>query len=89
MLQKLEQTQWLEEKKSLMEDKSSVTLEAIRNLINAGLIVPPTYSVEKNVAELKELEEKINAWEDKAKKVLSGKLVTMYVYRSFIYQIPI
>lgn len=70
---KLEQTQWLEEKKSLMEDKSSVTLEAIRNLINAGLIVPPTYSVEKNVAELKELEEKINAWEDKAKKVLSGK----------------
>ena len=54
-----------------------------------GLIVPPTYSVEKNVAELKELEEKINAWEDKAKKVLSGKLVTMYVYRSFIYQIPI
>lgn len=70
---KLEQSQWLEEKKSLMEEKNSVTLEAIRNLINTGLKVPPNYSVEDGIAELQEMEEKINVWEDKAKKALSGK----------------
>lgn len=75
LLQKLEQSQWLEEKKTLMEEKNSVTLEAIRNLINAGLKVPPIYSVEDGIADLQELENKINAWEDKAKKALSGKLV--------------
>lgn len=42
---KLEQSQWLEEKKVLLAEKSSVTLEAIKNLINAGLKVPDRKSV--------------------------------------------
>ncbi|KMQ88408.1 lysine-specific demethylase 5a [Lasius niger] len=73
MKQRLAQTQWLEEVKSLQDDPKAVSREEVAKLIEKGMMIPPHVSIENTLAELHALTKAIDKWEEKAKIFLHTK----------------
>ncbi|XP_076276910.1 lysine demethylase 5 isoform X1 [Lasioglossum baleicum] len=71
--QKLAQTQWLEEVKSVQEDPKSVHRDDLSKLIEKGMTIPPHLSIETTLSELQGLMNAIDKWEEKAKLYLHTK----------------
>lgn len=79
----LQQAKWLEEVRACLlldEDNidsdsshSLVTLEQLRKLIDSGVSIAPRPAVERAMAELQELLNLSEAWEEKAKAFLQSK----------------
>ncbi|XP_039265383.2 lysine-specific demethylase 5A-like [Styela clava] len=99
----LQQAKWLEEVRSclLLDDEindcdpppSLITLEQLRKLIDSGVSVSPRPAVERAMAELQELLNLSEAWEDKAKSFLEmkekGSLKTAEVITSESQNVPV
>lgn len=56
-----------------LSDHNHVTVEVLRNLLDAGVNLPSHASVEKAMAELQELLTQVERWEEKAKICLLAK----------------
>lgn len=67
-----QQAKWLEEVRTMMiidnmsDDQNVVTLDELRRLLDAGVSLAPKPTVEQAMAELQELLNASEAWEDKA-----------------------
>ena len=70
---KLERARWLEGVQQASGRPSSLTLEAMRRLIDQGVGLAPHSSVEKAMARLQELLAVSEHWEDKASGLLKAK----------------
>lgn len=69
-----EQSRWLGEvRRTLGPEGSEVTLVVLRNLMEAGCIVPQSVSVETAMAELQELLTIAERWEEKAQICLEQR----------------
>ncbi|KAK0153626.1 Lysine-specific demethylase 5B-B [Merluccius polli] len=69
---KLERARWLEGVQQASGQPSSLTLEAMRRLIDQGVGLAPHSSVEKAMAHLQELLAVSEHWEDKASSLLKA-----------------
>lgn len=75
-----EQGRWLTEVRRTLGteggERQEVTLDVLRNLMEAGCNVPQSVSVETAMAELQELLTIAERWEEKAQICLEQRLVT-------------
>uniref|UniRef100_A0A1W7RA81 [histone H3]-trimethyl-L-lysine(4) demethylase n=1 Tax=Hadrurus spadix TaxID=141984 RepID=A0A1W7RA81_9SCOR len=71
--QKLQQSRWLEEVRSSLDDPQHITLDTLRKLIDMGINIPPHQTVEKTMADLQELLTAGEKLEEKAKVYLQAK----------------
>ena len=70
---KLEHARWLEGVQQATAQPSTLTLEAMRRLIDQGLGLAPHASVEKAMARLQELLSVAEHWEDRAGSLLKAR----------------
>ncbi|KAK0162000.1 hypothetical protein PV327_008383 [Microctonus hyperodae] len=71
--QKLNQIQWLDEVKSMLDESKSVTREDLAKLIDKGMSIPPHINVETMLSKLQQVVINIDKWEEKAKGYLQSK----------------
>ncbi len=72
-LQILHQARWLDEVRDTVLDSSGVTLEVMRRLIESGVGLVPHPACEKAMAELQELLNLSERWEEKARVCLQAR----------------
>lgn len=70
---KLQQVEWLEEVEDTCDDSSTVTAEVVKRLIQAATTLPPHPKIEKAMAELQQLLNNMELWEEKATQALNAK----------------
>ncbi|XP_046747489.1 lysine-specific demethylase lid isoform X3 [Diprion similis] len=71
--QRLVQSQWLEEVKSIQDEPKSASHEDLVKLVEKGMTIPPHVSIENTLSKLQNLMISIEKWEDKAKGYLQNK----------------
>lgn len=71
--QKLNQIQWLDEVKSMLDESKSVTREDLAKLIDKGMSIPPHINIETMLSKLQQVVINIDKWEEKAKGYLQSK----------------
>lgn len=71
--QRLLQTQWLEEVKSIQEDGKSASQEELEKLVEKGMTIPPHVSIETTLSKLQSTMLSIEKWEEKAKSYIQNK----------------
>jgi len=74
-LQVLQQAKWLDEVRNTLLDPPNVTLDVMRDLMDAGVGLAPHPAVEKAMAELQELLTIGERWEEKARICLQARSV--------------
>lgn len=72
--ERLEQARWLEAVRGAGAQPASLSLDAMRRLIDQGVGLPPHASVEKAMARLQELLTVSEHWEDQARSLLKARL---------------
>lgn len=70
---KLQQVEWLEEVEETLDDSSSLTVECLRKLLDAGISLPPHPRIERSLAQLQQLLNNMEMWEEKANQALNAK----------------
>ncbi|XP_015442054.1 lysine-specific demethylase 5B isoform X1 [Pteropus alecto] len=70
---RLEQARWLEEVQQACLDPGSLTLDAMRRLIDLGVGLAPRSAVEKAMARLQELLTVSEHWDDRARSLLRAR----------------
>ncbi|XP_076035943.1 lysine demethylase 5 isoform X2 [Oratosquilla oratoria] len=70
---KLQQVEWLEEVEDTLDDSNSVTVECVRRLRDNGNLLPPHPKIEKAMAQLQELLNSMEMWDEKASQALNAK----------------
>lgn len=73
MRTRLEQARWLEEVQQACLDPGSLTLDAMRRLIDLGVGLAPHSAVEKAMARLQELLTVSEHWDDRARSLLRAR----------------
>ncbi|GCB82620.1 hypothetical protein scyTo_0022371, partial [Scyliorhinus torazame] len=71
--QHLQQARWLDEVNLALSDPATVTLDAMKKLIDSGIGLAPHGAVEKAMADLQELLTVSERWEEKAKVCLQAR----------------
>lgn len=71
--ERLEQARWLEAVQEASSQPATLTLEAMRRLIDQGVGLAPHPSVEKAMARLQEQLTLSEHWEDKASSLLQAR----------------
>ncbi|CAL4073717.1 unnamed protein product [Meganyctiphanes norvegica] len=70
---KLQQVEWLEEVEDTCDDSATVTTEQVKRLLQAATTLPPHPKIEKAMAELQQLLNNMELWEEKATQALNAK----------------
>lgn len=70
---RLEQARWLEDVQLGCSEHSSLTLDAMRRLIDSGVGLAPYPAVEKAMAKLQELLTVSEHWDDKARNLIKAR----------------
>ncbi|KAK7080654.1 Lysine-specific demethylase 5A [Halocaridina rubra] len=70
---KLQQVEWLEEVEETLEDSATLTVECLRKLLDAGISLPPHPRIERSMAQLQQLLNNMEMWEEKASQALNAK----------------
>ncbi|XP_065554210.1 lysine-specific demethylase 5B isoform X2 [Lathamus discolor] len=70
---RLEQARWLEDVQLTSSDRSSLTLDDMRRLIDSGVGLAPYPAVEKAMAKLQELLTVSEHWDDKARNLIKAR----------------
>lgn len=71
--QRLQQVMWLKDVKTLRKRIDVIGMDALRNLIQAGVQLPKNGVMEKELDELQGLLTESEAWEEKAQKLLKER----------------
>lgn len=70
---RLEQARWLEDVQQVCLDQASLSLDAMRRLIDSGVGLAPHPAVEKAMARLQELLTVSEHWDDKARTLIKAR----------------
>ena len=70
---KSKRVQWLEDAKEVLDDPMAGSFQHIKDIIEAGMELPPSPQVERILGELSGLLTQVESWEERAKACLAAK----------------